>query len=64
MIHILRSFIRPSFQEWYPCTVEAKEYWACLSTDLAIEQVLMRSEKTPAGGLTRSHGIGESQRAL
>jgi hypothetical protein len=34
-----------------------------LSTDLTIEQVLMRSVKT-AGGLTRGRGIGESQRAL
>lgn len=36
---------------------------AGLSTDLAIEQVLMRSVKT-ADGLTRGRGIEESQRAL
>ena len=37
--------------------------WAGLSTDLVIEQVLMRSLKT-AGGLTRGRGVTENQRAL
>ena len=36
--------------------------WAGLSTDLVIEQLLMRSVKT-AGGLTRGRGMGETQRA-
>ena len=35
--------------------------WAGLSTDLMIEQVLMRSMKT-SGGLTRSRGMTEQQR--
>jgi len=39
------------------------KYWGGLSTDLMIEQVLMRSLKT-TGGLTRGRGITESQRAL
>ena len=36
-------------------------YWAELSTDLVIEQVLMRSIKS-AGGLTRERGMDEQQR--
>ena len=35
--------------------------WAGLSTDLMIEQVLMRSMKT-SGGLTRGRGMTEQQR--
>ena len=38
-------------------------YWSGLSTDLIIEQVLMRSLKT-AGGLTRGRGFSEVQRAM
>ena len=38
-------------------------YWAGISTDLAIEQVLMRSIKT-TGGLTRGRGMNECQSAL
>ena len=37
-------------------------YWGGLSTDLIIEQVLMRSLKS-AGGLTRGRGMTELQRA-
>ena len=37
-------------------------YWAGLSTDLVIDQVLMRSVKS-TGGLTRGRGMSESQRA-
>lgn len=36
-------------------------YWAGLSTDLVIEQMLMRSIKT-TGGLTRGRGMSEFQR--
>ena len=36
-------------------------FWAGLSTDLVIEQVLMKNVKT-AGGLTDGRGMGESQR--
>ena len=38
-------------------------YWAGLSQDLVIEQVLMRSLKT-SGGLTRGTGFGERQRLV
>ena len=37
--------------------------WAGLSTDLVIEQVLMRSLKT-SGGLTRGRGFREQQRLI
>lgn len=38
-------------------------FWAGLSTDLVIEQVLMRSLKT-SGGLTRGRGMTETQRLV
>ena len=39
-----------------------RKFWAGLSTDLEIEQVLMRSKKS-VGGMTRRRGMSESQRA-
>ena len=38
-------------------------HWAGLSSDLVIEQVLMRSMKT-SGGLTRGRGMTEQQRLI
>ena len=38
-------------------------YWAGLSLDLVIEQVLMRSVKTK-GGLTRGRGLTQTQRLV
>ncbi|XP_055996638.1 uncharacterized protein LOC125683641 [Ostrea edulis] len=38
-------------------------YWSGISSDLLIEQVLMRSVKT-AGGLMRGRGLTEAQRSL
>ena len=38
-------------------------YWAGISSDMFIEQVLMRSIKT-TGGLTRGKGVGELQRTV
>ena len=38
-------------------------FWADLSYDLVIEQVLMRSVKT-TGGLTRGRGLSEAQKSL
>jgi hypothetical protein len=49
-----------SFQDGFHVVRRSNRYWAGLSTDLAIEQVLMRSVKT-SGGLTRGRGIGEIQ---
>ena len=47
------------------CTLcaEVIAYWAGLSTDLAIEHVLLRSMKT-SGGLTRGRGMTETQRLV
>jgi len=50
-----------SFQDSLHVVQRSDRYWAGLSTDLAIEQVLMRSVKT-CGGLTRGRGMSESQR--
>jgi len=41
-----------SFQDGLHVVGRSDRYWGGLSTDLAIEQVLMRSMKT-SGGLTR-----------
>lgn len=38
------------------------QYWAGLSSDLVIVQVLLRTMKT-TGGLTRGRGVSEFQRA-
>ena len=42
--------------------MQADRFWAGLSSDLVIEQVLMRSVKS-SGGLTHGRGMAESQRA-
>ena len=41
----------------------SNHFWAGLSSDLVIEQTLMRSLKS-TGGLTRGSGMNEEQRAL
>ena len=50
-----------SFTSGYHVIRRSDRYWAGLSPDLVIEQVLMRSMKT-TGGLTRGRGMNESQR--
>ena len=50
------------FQAGYHVLRRSRRYWAGLSPDLVIEQVLMRSIKT-TGGLTRGRGITPSQRS-
>ena len=52
-----------SFQEGHHVIRRTDRYWAGLSTDLIIEQVLMRSVKS-RGGLTRGRGIDETQRLV
>ena len=47
--------------EGYHVVRRSDRFWAGLSTDLIIEQVLMRSIKTH-GGLTRGKGMTENQR--
>lgn len=51
------------FQNGHHVLRRSDRFWAGLSTDLVIEQVLMRSIKS-CGGLTRGRGLEESQRAL
>ena len=52
-----------SFQDGLHVVRKGDRYWAGLSTDLAIKQVLMRSMKT-SGGLTRGRGMTETQRLV
>ena len=49
------------FSTGYHVIRRSDRYWAGLSSDLAIEQVLMRSMKA-TGGLTRGRGMTESRR--
>ena len=49
------------FSEGLHVVRRSDKFWAGLSTDLFIEQVLMRSLKT-SGGLTRGRGMFETQR--
>ena len=49
------------FMNGFHVVTRSDRYWAGLSTDLVIEQVLMRSVKT-SGGLTRGRGMTEVQR--
>ncbi|KAK3743952.1 hypothetical protein QZH41_002713 [Actinostola sp. cb2023] len=51
------------FQDGFHVVRRSDRYWAGLSTDLTIEQVLMRSVKT-SGGLTRGRGMTETQRLV
>ena len=52
--------VHHKFEEGYHVVRHSNRYWAGLLTDLIIEQVLMRSVKTP-GGLTRGKGMTETQ---
>ena len=51
------------FKEGLHVTRRSDREWAGLSTDLIIEQVLMRSMKT-SGGLVRGRGMTEQQRTI
>ena len=51
------------FQEGFHVVRRSDRQWAGLSSDLVIEQVLMRSLKT-SGGLTRGSGMTEQQRLM
>ena len=51
------------FMEGYHVVRRSDRFWAGLSTDLIIEQVLMRSIKTH-GGLTRGKGMTEKKRSV
>ena len=55
--------IHSSFLNGLHVIRRSERYWAGLSTDLIIEQVLMRSIKTN-GGLTRGRGLTKIQRFI
>ena len=55
--------IYQQFQKGFHVVRRSDRLWAGLSTDLIIEQVLMRSMKT-SGGLTRGRGMTEQQRLV
>jgi len=51
------------FQKGLRVIRRSDRYWAGLSLDLVIEQVLMRNMKT-SGGLTRGRGMTEQPRVI
>ena len=55
--------VHKKYLEGYHAVRRSDRFWAGLSSDLVIEQVLMRSIKTD-GGLTRGKGITENQRLV
>ena len=55
--------VHQHFQDGLHVVRRSDRYWAGLSSDLVIEQVLMRSMKTN-GGLTRGRGMTEQQRLI
>ncbi|KAG1681449.1 hypothetical protein GQR58_011839 [Nymphon striatum] len=55
--------VHQKFQSGYHVIRRSDQYWAGLSSDLVIEQTLMRSLKSQ-GGLTRGSGMSEHQRAV
>lgn len=55
--------ISEAFSQGLHVVRRTDRYWAGLSTDLIIEQVLMRALKT-SGGLTRGRGMTDNQRSL
>ena len=52
-----------NFQDGLHIVRRSDRYWAGLSTDLIIEQVLMRNVKTTCG-LTKGKGMSETQRQV
>lgn len=55
--------VHKRYQEGFHVIRRSDRFWAGLSSDLVIEQVLMRSVKTD-GGLTRGKGMAENQRLV
>ena len=60
-LHKTHPDVHKSFQNGLHVVRRSDLYWSGLSTDLVIEQVLMRGLKT-SGGLTRGRGMTEAQR--
>lgn len=55
--------VHKKFMDGFHVARRSDRFWGGLSTDLMIEQVLMRSIKT-TGGLTRGKGMSEIQRLV
>ena len=62
-LSITHPSVHRLFQKGFHVIRRSDRYWAGLSTDLVIEQMLMRSLKT-SGGLTRGRGMTEAQRTI
>src|SRR6218665_2401327 len=62
-LHINHPDVFRKFANGYHVIRRSNQFWAGLSSDLVIEQTLMRSLKT-CGGLTRGSGLSDEQRAL
>ena len=60
-LHESNIDVYEAFKSGHHVVRRSDRYWGGLSTDLVIEQALMRSIKT-TGGLTRGKGLTESQR--
>ena len=60
-IHVSRPGLHKHFMNGLHVICRSDHFWAGLSPDIVIEQVLMRSLKT-SGDLTRGLGMGESNR--
>ena len=55
--------IEQRFDDWFHAIRRSDRQWTGLSSDLIIEQVMMRSLKS-SGGLTRGRGMTEDQRLV
>lgn len=62
-LHITHPELSEKFHDGLHVIRRSQKFWSGLSSDLVIEQTLMRSLKT-SGGLTRGSGLSEGQRAL
>ena len=62
-IHVTNPGLHKYFINGLHVISRSDRFWAGLSPDLVIEQVLMHSLKTSVG-LTRGRGMSERQRAI
>ena len=61
-LKVEHSDVYEAFASGYHVVRRSDRYWASLSTDLIIEQVLMRISLKTTGGLTRGSGMTEQKR--
>ena len=62
-LHVKHPDVQKKFEDIFHSIRRSDRFWAGLSSDLVIEQALMRSVKS-CGGLTRGRGMNELQRAI